>query len=83
MTFVEQTRMVEDLRLFHSKMDRREQEDFAMMLKRQKDDEQFDNLTQMRLQVLHKKYVPARTKAQIEEAWKRLAGNRSDKGGAE
>jgi hypothetical protein len=81
MTFIEQQKMVEELRGYISKMDRREREEFEMMVKRGKDDEQYDLLTQARLKTLHQKFVPRRSKADIDAMWKQLTNTKGKDGG--
>jgi hypothetical protein len=81
MMFSEQQKMVEELRGYIAKMDRREREDFEMMVKRGKDDEQYDLLTQARLTTLHQKYVPRRSKADLDVMWKRMTGFKEKDGG--
>jgi hypothetical protein len=81
MMFSEQQKMVEELRGYITKMDRREREDFEMMVKRGKDDEQYDLLTQARLTTLHQKYVPRRSKADLDVMWKRMTGFKEKDGG--
>ncbi|MGA9116015.1 MAG: hypothetical protein WB626_04505 [Bacteroidota bacterium] len=60
MTHAEQHRMIDDLRDFMHRMTRREQEEFEMFLRRDKDDEDLDVPSQKRLQFLHGVYARKR-----------------------
>lgn len=57
MTHVEQHNMILELRDYTHRMTRREAEEFEMMVKRDKDDEDLDIITRKRLQELHDRYV--------------------------
>ena len=60
MTHDEQHRMIVALMDFEHKMSRDDGEIFAMFVKRDKDDEDLDTLSQRRLETLHEKYVVTR-----------------------
>jgi hypothetical protein len=60
MTHIEQHKMILELKDYTRKMGRYEQEDFEMMVKRDKDDEDLDDLTRKRLQALYEKFVERR-----------------------
>jgi hypothetical protein len=60
MTRVEQRKMIETLREYSHKMRGREADDFDMMRKRDKDDEELDRLSVQRLLEMVEKYVPER-----------------------
>ena len=57
MTHVEQHRMIEELEDHVRKMTRYEQEEFHMFVKRDKDDEDLDTLSQKRLMELYDRYA--------------------------
>lgn len=57
MTHVEQHRMILELRDYVHKMTRTEEELFAMYLKRDKDDEDLDVVSQKKLQEMYQKFV--------------------------
>lgn len=59
MTSVEQHRIVRELRDHAMKMTRVEQETFDMFRKRDKDDEDLDNLSRKKLLEMYEKYVVA------------------------
>ncbi|MBR9976928.1 MAG: hypothetical protein KFH87_02465 [Bacteroidetes bacterium] len=57
MTSVEQHKLVKELRDYEAKMSRSELEMFEMFRKRDKDDEDLDNISRKKLKALHEKYV--------------------------
>jgi len=75
MTFEDQKRMVQELTRCMSKMNAEEKRAFDMMVKRQKDDEDFDELTRQQLTKLYEKYFPKHSKEELEKAWDRLFKN--------
>ena len=70
MTHIEQHKMILELRDYSHKMGRLEQEDFEMMVKRDKDDEDLDNLTRKRLEALYDKYVVHRPRKPLPPIFK-------------
>ena len=58
MTRAEQRGMIQELRDHTRRMTRAEEEELAMFLKRDKDDEDLDSLSRDRLIALYRKYVP-------------------------
>ena len=60
MTRVEQRKMIQALGEYSHKMRGREADDFDMMRKRDRDDEELDRLTVQRLLEMYEKYVPER-----------------------
>lgn len=60
MTRVEQHKIVETLKDYIHKMKGRDLDEFEMMRKRDRDDEELDLLTRHRLSELYIKYVPER-----------------------
>jgi hypothetical protein len=70
MTKDEQHRMIQDLKDYLSKMERQDQYDFGMYVKRDKDDEELDSLSFKKLEEMHKRYVVRKTKKDIEEMLK-------------
>ncbi len=57
MSYVEQHKMIEDLKDHAHRMKGRDEYDFDMLLKRDKDDETIDSLSFKRLQQLYETYV--------------------------
>ena len=64
MTHADQKRLIRELKDFEWKLSRDETDDFRMMLKRDKDDEDLDELAMKRLAVLHDRYVTYRKRPQ-------------------
>lgn len=64
MTQAEQKRMIREVRDFEWKLTRDETDDFRMMVKRDKDDEDLDELAMKRLAALHARYVTFRKRPQ-------------------
>jgi type III secretory pathway component EscR len=62
MTHEEQKKMIEELRDYMHKMSRTEEEAFQMYVKRKKDDEDLDNLSQKKLAAMFERYVVNRVK---------------------
>jgi hypothetical protein len=57
MTNADQRRMIRELKDSAFRMNRSDEEAFAMMVKRDKDDEDLDLLAMKRLREMHEKYV--------------------------
>jgi hypothetical protein len=68
----EQHQMIDDLRSFRSTMGESDLREFEMLMKRDRDDEEFDVLARRKLEELHTKYVIRRKKADVEELWNKL-----------
>ena len=60
MTRVEQHKMIELIRDYMHTMSGRDLDEFEMMHKRDRDDEELDELSRRRLSELHVRYVPER-----------------------
>jgi hypothetical protein len=60
MTKTEQYKIIEALREYEHKLRGKELDDFEMMRKRDRDDEELDDMTRHRLMELYVKYVPER-----------------------
>jgi hypothetical protein len=72
MTHVEQHKMVAALRDYQSRMSAEEQSRFTMYLKRDTDDEELDELSRERLELMHDKFCGSRSKQDMDEKWKKL-----------
>jgi hypothetical protein len=77
MPFVEQRRMIQELKSRSAKLTAQEKLSFDMMVKRDKDDEDLDSLTMARLKQLHAKYFPTRSKPSLDDAWNKLTGGKT------
>ncbi len=62
MTHVEQKKIIAELRDYERNMNRNEQEELHMFVKRDKDDEDLDDIAKKKLLQLHGKYVVNRPK---------------------
>ena len=62
MTHEEQKRMVLELRDYTHKMSRSEEEAFQMYVKRKKDDEDLDTISQKKLADMYERYVVNRVR---------------------
>ena len=60
MTAVEQRKMLKTLSEYVHKMRGREQDEFEMMVKRDRDDEDLDEITKRKLRAMYDAYVPER-----------------------
>jgi hypothetical protein len=72
MTSVEQRKMIQRLKQVTAKMSSDERLVFEMMFKRDRDDEELDSLTMIKLKQLHAKYFPRHSKQALEDAWKKF-----------
>jgi hypothetical protein len=72
MTHEEQHAMVRDMRDSVPRMSREEQTRFTMYEKRDRDDEELDELSRERLAAMHAKYCAASSKQAMDEKWKKL-----------
>ena len=75
MTHVEQKKIIQELKDYAARMDKKDQYDFEMMLKRTRDDEELDALTVGRLEELQKKYIVKKTKQDIEALLKKYSAD--------
>lgn len=66
MTHVEQKKIIAELRDYERHMNRHEQEEFHMFVKRDKDDEDLDEIAKKKLLQLHEKLVINRPKKIIK-----------------
>jgi len=72
-TSVEQRKMIQKLKSVSTKMNSDERRAFEMMAKRDRDDEELDSLTMMKLKQLLAKYFPKHSKQDLEDAWNKLS----------
>ena len=71
MSFREQKKYFEALQRYERKFDAKEREDFKMLLKRHKDDEDLDKLSLERLKRLYEKYHINREKPDLNALFKK------------
>ncbi|MCF8239909.1 MAG: hypothetical protein K9J16_00880 [Melioribacteraceae bacterium] len=74
----DQKKYLDTLKRYTRKMDPKELTDYKMMVKRHKDDEDFDNLTFERLKNLHEKYHVNRERKDYDHLFKKPDENSSD-----
>lgn len=60
MTAVEQHKMIKTLAEYAHKMRGRDGDEFEMMVKRDRDDEELDEITKRKLRAMYDTYVPER-----------------------
>lgn len=75
MTHTEQKKIIQELKDYVARMDKKDQYDFEMMLKRVRDDEELDTLSLRRLEELQKKYIVKKTKQDIEALLKKYSAD--------
>ncbi len=71
MTKSEQSKLVRALKDYTNRMNQDDRRDFEMIAKRDHDDEDLDSIAVRRLEELHEKYVPRKSKADIETLFKK------------
>lgn len=67
----EQKTYFETLKRYERKFERNELEDYKMLLKRHKDEEELDNLSLQRLKALYEKYYVNREKKNLDQLFKK------------
>lgn len=72
MMYAEQKKRIQALKSVIKRMSFEERQVFEMMVKRDKDDEDLDVLTQRKLDQLYAKYLPKKSKSEIEASWQKL-----------
>ena len=72
MTRAEQQKLIRQVSEYRSSMSRSDLEAFAMLEKRDKDDEELDSLARATLEQLAGKYVKKKSRAEVEELWKKI-----------
>lgn len=76
MTRTEQHKLIQELKYHAGKMKREEAYAFEMMLKRDKDDEDLDEVSVKTLEHLYALYVKKKSRQDAEEMWKNLTGGK-------
>ncbi len=71
MSYREQKKYFEALKRFERKFDRKESEDYKMLKKRHRDDEDLDKLSLERLRKLYEKYYLNRPKPNLDDYFKK------------
>ncbi len=81
MRILDQHKLVRELKDFVGKMTSAEKYDFEMMQKRDKDDEELDQLTHAKLESMHKRLVVKKSKKDIDELFRKLSSNQNQEKG--
>ncbi len=71
MSYREQQKLLDELKKYERKFDRKESEEIKMFIKRQKDDEDFDSVSMSRLKELYSKYHVAVDKSKFDSFFKK------------
>jgi hypothetical protein len=66
MTHTEQRKLIAELKDYQRKMSRSEQEEFSMFVKRDKDDEDLDEISKNKIQRLYETYIANRPKKSVK-----------------
>lgn len=74
----EQRKYFEILKKYERKFEPKELEDYKMLVKRNKDDEDLDKFSMERLIALHEKYHVNREKKNLDSLFKRPSEDQSD-----
>lgn len=75
MNYRDQKKFIDALRRYENKMDSRERYDYKIFVKRQKDDEEFDTISQKKLSDLYIKYYVNRQKKSLDSLFKKSDDN--------
>ncbi len=78
MRIIDQHKLIQELRYCLSKMSSSDRYDFEMFTKRDKDDEELDALSAMKLEAMQRKYIMTKSKKDIEELFKKMTNQRPD-----
>ncbi|QQS36105.1 MAG: hypothetical protein IPM56_18000 [Ignavibacteriales bacterium] len=71
MSFRDQKKILEILKRYENKFDRKELDDYKMFLKRDKDEEEFDTVSMKRLKELQDKYFVAPDRSKLDALFKK------------
>lgn len=71
MSFRDQKKYIETLKRYERKMEPKEREDYKMLVKRHKDEEDLDKLSIARLEKMHEKYHVNRGKKNYDHLFKK------------
>lgn len=73
----EQHQLIKDLEYYESKMTRDDLDLYGMLRKRDKDDEDLDSISRQQLSLLVDKYVPRKSKKDLEDLWNKMTQKNS------
>lgn len=75
MSYRDQKKYFEKLKRYERHFEPKEKQDYKMLLKRRKDDEDLDRLSLERLKVLYEKYYVQREKRSFDDIFKKKDDN--------
>ena len=75
MLIIEQHKLVRELKDYVGKMTSGERYEFEMMQKRDKDEEELDQLAFAKLETMHRRLVVKKSKKDIEELFRKMTSN--------
>lgn len=75
MSYRDQKKYFEKLKRYERHFEAKEKQDYKMLLKRHKDDEDLDRLSLERLKVLYEKYYVQREKRSFDDIFKKKDDN--------
>jgi hypothetical protein len=81
MRVLEQHKLVRELKDYVGKMTSAERYEFEMMQKRDKDEEELDQIAWAKLEAMHKRLVVKKSKKDIEELFRRMTSNPNEENG--
>ena len=81
MTRIEQHKMIQEVKDFSSRMNREDSDILAMLVKRDKDDEDLDAIAVRSLERLYQKYVQKASRNAVEELWKKMTEQKKNSPG--
>jgi len=71
MNYRDQKKYIDALKRYENKMEHKEREDFKILVKRQKDEEEFDTISLRKLSDLYEKYYVNRPKKSLDSLFKK------------
>lgn len=78
MSYRDQKKYLEYLHRFENKFTREELEEYKMFVKREKDEEEFDNVSMRRLEELYSKYYTPVDKSKYDAFFKKRDDNKPE-----
>ncbi len=78
MTYRDQTRYFEKLKRYENKFDKKELDDYRMLYKRHRDDEDLDKLSMERLKGYYEKYYVNRPRKNYDHLFKKPEGDNQE-----
>jgi len=76
---IEQHKAIQELKDYVPKMSKADRYDFEMFQKRDKDDEELDEISNAKLEAMQKHYVIRKTKQDVDALFRKLSSASDDK----